>query len=283
MRRQETTTATDIGSGSLDSFPRTTIFAGGVLSSLSDESILRHFANLGRLHNFRRMYNKEKKDSGYAFFDVDSDCVEAFVAKPHMIRNALINCKVAADNSRISLHQKDEMERKLYVSNLPPGTSDIDLLTLFESFGRLTKAYLVRNRADGTCKNFGFVIFQKKSDVDKLLEFSPVIKFRHRKVTIKKAVDRQTEKIKRKGQTVDHRRQPAIEPTSSTKYEILKRTSMLDEAEANYHYNYAEKRAQPVGPASSPDSWPKTSHFLSNPAHPSLTADRLQAGRQLHN
>lgn len=59
---------------------RVTIFAGGVLSCISDgkilvlclESIVNYFNKIARTYNFRRMFNKEKKATGYAFFEVDA-------------------------------------------------------------------------------------------------------------------------------------------------------------------------------------------------------------------
>ena len=100
------------------------------------------------------------RDSGYAFLDVDRLKAADFVRKPHQVINTLINCKIAADTTKISQFEKDEMDRKLYVSNLPPHSTDLDLMRLFEPYGNLKRAYLVRNRSDGTCKNFGFVIFK---------------------------------------------------------------------------------------------------------------------------
>lgn len=250
------------------------------------ETILAYFSEFGVLHNFRRMYNKEKKESGYAFFDVDAQDAEAFVRKPHMVRNALINCKIAAENSKISLYQKDEMERKLYVSNLPPGTIDIDLLQLFEPFGNLTKAYLVRNRGDGSCKNFGFVIFHRKSDLDRLLDESPTIKFRHRKLTIKKAVDRQTQKQTKKtlpkGNRVDLQSQASREQISSTKLQLLKRTIFINETEANYQFNLKGQVTDPVGMDLSPMSMVRTCNSFSfHVRHPSNILS-LRAGPKLH-
>lgn len=217
-----------------------------MVRSYKKDAILDYFSAYGRLHSFRRVYNKDYTESGYAFFEIDAHRAADFIQKPHVIRNALINCKIAADNTRISVSQKDEMERKLYVSNLPPNSSDLDLLYMFEPFGKLTKAYLVRNREDGSCKNFGFVIFQRKNDLDRLLEDPPVLRFRHRKVTIKKAVDRQTQKFKLNsqptGQIVGARRQPSKELNGSTKTQILKRTLQLNEAESNYHFNHPDDR-----------------------------------------
>lgn len=192
------------------------------------------------------MYNKDKKESGYAFFDVEADRAEAFVAKPHLVRHALINCKIAADNSQISQVQKDEMNRKLYVSNLPPGTSDLDLFRLFEPFGKLAKAYLVRNRADGSCKNFGFVIFQEQGDAERLLTEPPALKFRHRKVTVKQAVDRQTQKQLKKPSPTPHfsvnQRYASDFGDSSSKALLLAASRKLNEEERNYKFNLRKRR-----------------------------------------
>ena len=203
------------------------------------------------MYNFRRMYNKDRKHSGYAFFDVDACKADTFVAKPHLIKNALINCKIAADNSKISQVQKDEMERKLYVSNLPSNTTDLDLLHLFQSFGKLTKAYLVRNRSDGSCKNFGFVIFQSMTDLQNVLNNPRVIKFKGRKLTIKQAVDRQTQCINRKTQNnpsleVKDFHFPAYdEHEYSTKEQILKRSTLLNQLKRNYRFNKGKRYWKP--------------------------------------
>lgn len=210
------------------------------------------------------MFNKDKKESGYAFFDVDSDRADAFVAKPHLVKHALINCKIAADNSKISQVQKDEMDRKLYVSNLPPGTTDLDLFRLFEPLGKLAKAYLVRNRADGSCKNFGFVIFQEQKDVERLLREPPSLKFRHRKVTIKQAVDRQTQKQLKKpapAPLFSVSRFASEEPMGSSKRQLLGTCTKLNEEENNYKFNFRKRRRAEVF-VQRTDSEPGTSNSL---------------------
>lgn len=208
--------------------------------------LIRYFSNFGEIYDFRRVYNKDRTDSGYAFFNVDREIADVIVEGPHQLRNALINCKIAADSTNLSQVQKEEMKRKLYVSNLPANTSDLDLLRLFESFGRLTKAYLVRNRLDGTSKNFGFVIFETLSDFEGFLAFPRTIKFKGRKLTIKRAVDRQTQKSLRKSQGERLVEEPDCDRglrssycTSSTptKQLVLKQSELLNENEGNYRLN----------------------------------------------
>lgn len=82
------------------------------------------------------------------------------------------------------------MQRKLFVSNLPVKTTDMDLLNIFQRFGPISKVYMVRNRNDGSCKNFGFVVFQKIEDATRLLNTSETLKLRGRRIRLRKAVDR---------------------------------------------------------------------------------------------
>mgnify|MGYP003478424202 FL=1 len=49
------------------------------------------------------------------------------------------------------------MEAKLYVGNLPFNTSDSDLQDLFAQAGTVKSAQVIRDRASGRSKGFGFV------------------------------------------------------------------------------------------------------------------------------
>lgn len=90
------------------------------------------------------------------------------------------------------------MNRKLYVSNLPPLSTDLDLMRLFETYGNLKRVYLVRNRSAGTCKNVRFVrfvrfvIFKSISDIRSFMSYLPAIKLKVRSIAIMLAIDRQT-------------------------------------------------------------------------------------------
>ncbi|MDQ2693552.1 MAG: RNA-binding protein [Chloroflexota bacterium] len=49
------------------------------------------------------------------------------------------------------------MEAKLYVGNLPYNTVDADLQSLFSQAGTVKSAQVIRDRASGRSKGFGFV------------------------------------------------------------------------------------------------------------------------------
>lgn len=58
-----------------------------------------------------------------------------------------------------SLHSGEEipMEAKLYVGNLPFSTTDADLQGLFAQAGTVKSAQVIKDRASGRSKGFGFV------------------------------------------------------------------------------------------------------------------------------
>ena len=49
------------------------------------------------------------------------------------------------------------MAKKLYVGNLPYGTTDSDLQSLFGSHGTVQSAQVIMDRGKGRSKGFGFV------------------------------------------------------------------------------------------------------------------------------
>ena len=52
---------------------------------------------------------------------------------------------------------------KIYVGNLPSGTSNAGLAELFEPFGIVTSAHVVTSRGSGHSRGFGFVEMMRES------------------------------------------------------------------------------------------------------------------------
>ena len=56
------------------------------------------------------------------------------------------------------------MEAKLYVGNLPFSTGDADLQDLFAKAGTVKSAQVIKDRASGRSKGFGFVEMSSEED-----------------------------------------------------------------------------------------------------------------------
>ena len=52
---------------------------------------------------------------------------------------------------------------KIYVSNLPAGTSDANLAEMFEPFGIITSAHVMTSWGSGRARGFGFVEMMRES------------------------------------------------------------------------------------------------------------------------
>ena len=58
------------------------------------------------------------------------------------------------------------MAKKLFVGNLDWGTTDEDLQALFEQYGAVEEAIIIKDKFSGRSKGFGFVTFTNDADAD---------------------------------------------------------------------------------------------------------------------
>jgi len=58
---------------------------------------------------------------------------------------------------------------KLYVGNLPWSIDDRKLKELFETYGKITEAVLIKDKFSGRSKGFGFITFENDKDAQKAI------------------------------------------------------------------------------------------------------------------
>jgi len=58
----------------------------------------------------------------------------------------------------------------IYVSNLPFDVTDAELSQLFEAFGRVDKASVIKDRDTGRSRGFGFVEMPEKAEADAAIQ-----------------------------------------------------------------------------------------------------------------
>eukprot|EP00746_Dinoflagellata_sp_MGD_P167100 gnl/MRDRNA2_/MRDRNA2_97453_c0_seq1.p1 gnl/MRDRNA2_/MRDRNA2_97453_c0~~gnl/MRDRNA2_/MRDRNA2_97453_c0_seq1.p1 ORF type:complete len:377 (+),score=57.59 gnl/MRDRNA2_/MRDRNA2_97453_c0_seq1:52-1182(+) len=85
---------------------------------------------------------------------------------------------------------KDNDDAKIYVGGLPYDSTNEMLRSNFESFGRLKDCIVITDRVSGKSRGFGYVTFDDKETVDKVLSAQEVL-VDGKKVTVKKAVAEQ--------------------------------------------------------------------------------------------
>ncbi|MGQ9609195.1 MAG: RNA recognition motif domain-containing protein [bacterium] len=59
------------------------------------------------------------------------------------------------------------MAKKLYIGNLKFGMTDQDLREAFAGFGEIVSATIIKDKASGRSKGFGFIEFANEADAQK--------------------------------------------------------------------------------------------------------------------
>jgi RNA recognition motif-containing protein len=76
------------------------------------------------------------------------------------------------------------MENKLYVGNLPYAATEDDLKTHFSQAGTVTSVALIKDRATGRAKGFGFVEMSTNDEAQKAISMFNGQDFMGRSITV---------------------------------------------------------------------------------------------------
>lgn len=78
----------------------------------------------------------------------------------HQIKGISIDCKPALDKEKALEIQQNELKRKLFVGGLPKNLKDSVLRDYFSKYGKIEKAYVVKNSKTGKTRGKHlFIIF----------------------------------------------------------------------------------------------------------------------------
>lgn len=218
------------------------LFIGGVPSSLSDQKIISYFKGFGSVSKFMRMLTKQKQESGCGILEIRTCFKQELVRQPHKIKSFLLNCQLAVTLENMNQKKSEELQRKVFVSNLPRDTSDAVFYQIFSPLAKIEKAFVVRSHIDGSQKNFGFVIFASIAEMNKVISLNQPIRFRKRKLNIVVARERDTGEaqpfLTEKLSTVEtSNRGTTNHPPPSPIKEALLLSASLDSSMENYRFN----------------------------------------------
>jgi RNA recognition motif-containing protein len=71
---------------------------------------------------------------------------------------------------RVFFLDKDHMETKLYVGNLPYSATEEGLTTLFTEAGEVVSVVLIKDRDTGQSKGFGFIEMKNQEAMEKAIK-----------------------------------------------------------------------------------------------------------------
>lgn len=134
------------------------IFVGGLTgdttksTSLSNQDdLFEYFSAFGMvLDCFIIKNNRVNRPGGFGFIVMASEeAMQLVLRTQHKLRGASVDCKQALGKEKAKLNEEEEMKRKIFVGGLPRNLPDFELYKHFGMFGRVQKAYVVKNCATG--------------------------------------------------------------------------------------------------------------------------------------
>lgn len=148
----------------------------------------------------KRMHPKINSVNAYLVFEKSDDNEEhikkALAMNGRLIDEHHIRVDRAQhpDSKRMTLTSR---KKSVFVGNLRFDLRDDDLIKCFEKVGSVDYVRLVRDKATGLGKGFGFVKFQERAPVKKALELNDT-QFQGRAIRVKKVDDKMPDKPDKK-------------------------------------------------------------------------------------
>lgn len=120
----------------------------------------------------------------------------------YTIKDSVVDCKEALSKSEAKQKEHDERQRKLFIGGLPKNLKDEVLKDYFSSFGKVQKAYVVKDYKTGNTRGFGFVIFADAESYNRALYFPSTHTIQDKDIHVRETHSRKEEKEKGKTEKV---------------------------------------------------------------------------------
>lgn len=147
------------------------IFVGGFTVDTTEQMLFEHFCPYGPIHDVIIIRNKATNVSkGYGFIStVDPETYSAIIHSHQELGGRKLDCFPGFKKAE----NPDLFDRfcnlKIFVGGISLETSDEDLLTYFQAYGRVRKAFIIRNPHTNKSRKFGFVIMEDEHEADRVL------------------------------------------------------------------------------------------------------------------
>eukprot|EP00123_Amoebidium_parasiticum_P001096 comp12100_c0_seq1/m.6834 comp12100_c0_seq1/g.6834 ORF comp12100_c0_seq1/g.6834 comp12100_c0_seq1/m.6834 type:complete len:106 (-) comp12100_c0_seq1:425-742(-) len=80
---------------------------------------------------------------------------------------------------------------RLFVARLPWSTRNDTLKAFFSKFGNVTESVVMMDQDTGRSRGFGFVTFEQRSDLEKVLKEAEELELDGRKITVNEAIPKE--------------------------------------------------------------------------------------------
>ena len=157
---------------------RKILFVGGIPSAMTEEAIQKHFEQYGEVVRTKIMKNKKTNlPKGYAFVTMANfENVSKIVQEEHTIEGRRVDCQVASKKGEKKEQQDELKKRRVFVTGFSEDTSNEDLVSCFELFGKVKNGFVIQDFATKVSKKYGYVEFEREEDAGAALSSEVFLK-----------------------------------------------------------------------------------------------------------
>ena len=150
------------------------LFVGGLASSVTAAHLQGFFAQFGEVEDVRLMTYRDGKSRGFGFVRLASvAAAKAVLSRGELaISGKAVEVKIAMSKEVAQVNGEVELQKKVFLSNLPFKAQECDLVEYFRYFGEVAEARVVRGIRSHRSRGFGFVKFRHACDAQYLLQSS---------------------------------------------------------------------------------------------------------------
>lgn len=144
-------------------YPNLTIFIGGLPGLTRKKDLYSIFSKHGKITSIVIETNRNSKfNKGYALIKfADLDGYNSALKLPEMcFMSRTISCQPYLNGEELSNYLEDLNSRRLFIKYIPKSYDNLKLESVFEKYGKIDFAYVVKDPTSLRSKGYGYVTFQ---------------------------------------------------------------------------------------------------------------------------
>jgi RNA recognition motif-containing protein len=174
------------------------VYIGGLHNKIKQSDLISYFSKFGRVKEAvikLRNYNKKKKSKqskknitlGYGYLVVSNSAYEKIMSNGgvHYILGQKIDCQPYVSGEALRDLQSKKLRRRVDLDELPRGISDDELLSIFQKFGRIFKAFARKDLVSKLPNGKGVVIFEEQEGALKALKAANKLRVRGKEIKVR--------------------------------------------------------------------------------------------------
>ncbi|KAE8704844.1 hypothetical protein F3Y22_tig00110435pilonHSYRG00044 [Hibiscus syriacus] len=152
------------------------LFIRGDFSIITETTLKEHFSEYGKIKDVLII---AQKNIGFVTFS-DPSMAQNALKQEHVILDQRVDVEPAKPKVPIS-------DRKIFVGGLPHAITDEEFNQYFNKYGTITDSIIMYNSATGVKKGYGFVTYDSKEAVTRVLQ-NKFHQLQDKMVEVKKAI-----------------------------------------------------------------------------------------------